>query len=112
MSFKDTYPLEKRIAMYTYVHNKYPDRIPCIISSKDVTIEKFKFLLKSEDTVSLILIKLREEFALKPEEGVFLHVNNITMGGSHLISQYEKYKDPEDGFLYITLTKENTFGGF
>jgi len=42
----------------------------------------------------------------------FLFVEDVLPPSSALMSQiYEKHKD-SDGFLYITYSGENTFGGF
>ncbi len=48
---------------------------------------------------------------LNPEQAIFLFVNDTLPPTAALMSQiYEKNKD-EDGFLYVTYSGENTFGG-
>ena len=53
---------------------------------------------------------IRKRIKLKPEEALFVIVNNNLVSSSEQInSVYEKHKD-EDGFLYVIYTSENTFG--
>ena len=53
---------------------------------------------------------IRNKIKLDPKEAVFLFCNKKMIAGHTIIaSVYEENKD-EDGFLYMTLHKENTFG--
>lgn len=54
---------------------------------------------------------IRKRIKLPPERAIFLFVDNMIPSTSSLMSVvYEVQKD-EDGFLYITYSGENTFGG-
>ncbi len=95
---------------------KHPDKIPIIIkqgeTSKIKLPEKFKFkfLVANDDTVGSFIYELRKRINLKPEESLFIFVDNVVPPTSATLGEiYSKYKD-KDGFLKMIFTEENTFG--
>jgi len=76
-------------------------------------IEKKKFLVPRDLTVGKFVFEIRKHMPnLNEEKAIFLFVEDVLPPSSALMSQiYEKHKD-SDGFLYITYSGENTFGGF
>ena len=54
---------------------------------------------------------IRKRIKLSPERALFIFCNGLLPPTSSVLSQvYEANKD-EDGFLYVTYSGENTFGG-
>ena len=96
---------------------KYPDSVPIIVvrnprGNMPELLTGHKYLAPSEISLSQFLYILRKRMAdkLRPEETLFLFINNLIPPTSsymgHLYED-EKYKD---GFLYILYDKENAFG--
>lgn len=55
---------------------------------------------------------VRKRISLPPEKAIFVFVKNSLPPTAALMSAiYEKNKDA-DGFLYVTYSGENTFGGW
>eukprot|EP01102_Stenamoeba_stenopodia_P001413 TRINITY_DN1121_c0_g1_i1.p1 TRINITY_DN1121_c0_g1~~TRINITY_DN1121_c0_g1_i1.p1 ORF type:complete len:118 (-),score=28.78 TRINITY_DN1121_c0_g1_i1:195-548(-) len=114
-AFKQEQPLDHRKLVSDRIRMRYPDRIPVIVEkapkSDAPDIDKKKFLVPSDITIGRFVYEIRKHMKLSPEKAIFLFVNNIlpptSMSMAHI---YERYKD-EDGFLYITYSGENTFGG-
>ena len=74
-------------------------------------IDKKKYLVPADLTVGQFIYVIRKRIKLPPERAIFLFVDNMIPSTSSLMSVvYEVQKD-EDGFLYITYSGENTFGG-
>jgi len=96
---------------------KYSDRIPIICeklaSDNDVPdIDKHKFLVPRDLTVGEFMCVIRKRIRLQPGDALFLFVgefNNIPPSNMVMNSIYDRYKN-SDGFLYITYSRENTFG--
>ena len=114
VDFKQNYSLEKRKIESERIRNKYPDRVPVIVekskNSNIPDIDKKKFLVPKDISVGQFLHVVRKRIKLKPEEALFMFVNNTLPPNSALMSfLYDKHKD-EDLFLYITINGENTFG--
>jgi GABA(A) receptor-associated protein len=106
----------KRRAESLKIKEKYPDRIPIICEkdpkSKLIDIDKNKYLVPVDLTVSQFSFIIRKRLSLDKSSALFLLVNgksSIT-GDSSLNEIYEKYKDKEDGFLYISYTGEIIWG--
>jgi len=114
-SFKADHPFDKRKEVADRIKSKYPDRIPVIVEkapkSDAPDIDKKKYLVPSDITVGKFVYEIRKHMKLSSEKAIFLFVNNTLPPTAALVSTiYERYKD-EDGFLYITYSGENTFGG-
>jgi GABA(A) receptor-associated protein len=113
-SFKKLHSLKKRTEESVHIKTKYPDRIPVIVEKLDKStiydIDKKKFLVPCDLTVSQFVYVIRNRLKLAPEDSIFIFVNNSLPNYSSLVSQiYKEHKD-EDGFLYVSYSGENTFG--
>ena len=115
MLFKYKFPLYDRISESSRIMSKYPNKIPIICekhsSCKDVKqIEKKKYLVASDYTCGQFIYIIRSQLQLRPEQAIFLFVNDSIPPTSQTVSQlYYDHKD-EDGFLYVKYASENTFG--
>ena len=113
-SFKNEHKFEKRVELCTRLRTQYPDRIPVIIDTNDkksIEINRKKYLTPVDISIAAFLNEIRKQAKIKPEEAIFLFFGNgVLAPTAYTMSQaYDKYKD-EDGFLYITVALENTFG--
>ena len=98
------------------IRNQFPEKIP-IICEKDPKsnirdIDKTKYLVPSDLTVSQFNMMIRKRIEIQQEAAFYLLVNGKTsITGDSLLSEiYDKNKDPEDGFLYIAYASELTWG--
>ena len=103
--------LDLRINEAERMLRKYPTRVPVILNcSKNVTIKKRKYLVPIEITCGQFLYILRKYMDVKPEQAIFIFVNNILPTTSDTIGNVYNTHKNEDLFLYVFITKENTFG--
>jgi GABA(A) receptor-associated protein len=111
---------EKRQEESSRIRSKYPDRVPIIVErapsaggeSSDTipALTKHKFLVPTTLSVASFVYMIRKRITLKPEQAIFVFVNNTLPATSALLSTlYAEHADP-DGFLYITYSGESTFG--
>ena len=113
--FKQDFTFQQRLEESNRVLKKYPDRIPVICEKSQrqnnlPNIDKNKYLVPSNLTISQFNYVIRQRLQLKSNEAIFLFVNNHIISGTSLFTFiYETFKD-SDGFLYITYDKENVFG--
>jgi GABA(A) receptor-associated protein len=112
--FKKLNSLEKRKIESERIILKYPDRIPIIVethhSDNVIELDKKKYLVPEHVAVSHFMFIIRKRINIEPENAIFMFFGNTLVPSSHLISDvYKNYKD-EDGFLYSTISLENTFG--
>eukprot|EP01116_Phalansterium_solitarium_P020334 TRINITY_DN5968_c0_g1_i1.p1 TRINITY_DN5968_c0_g1~~TRINITY_DN5968_c0_g1_i1.p1 ORF type:complete len:121 (-),score=31.74 TRINITY_DN5968_c0_g1_i1:196-558(-) len=114
-AFRSEHTFEKRLEVAGKIRSKYPDRIPVIVEkaskSNAPEIDKKKFLVPADLTVSKLAFEIRRHLKLSPEHGMFLFINDTLPPNAAVLQQiYDKYKNA-DGFLYVTYASENTFGG-
>lgn len=105
----------ERVKKSQFILEKYPDRVPLIISpSKNdrntYPIDKSKYITPRELTLLQLQQIIRKRIHFPPEKALFMFINNKLFPITSMIGQiYDDYKDA-DGFLYITYCQENTFG--
>ena len=92
---------------------QFPDRVPVLIShvGKGITIDKRKYLVPKNLELGQFLHVLRRRSTLRPTDAIFLFISS-----KNLLIRMNKEMGPlyeelaEEGFLLISLNKENTFG--
>lgn len=109
-------PLEKRIACSRKMLSLYPERIPLIVGTYDLslgTIKKNKYLVPRDLKIGMFVYELRKNIQdLNKEQSIFLFIGSILPPSAETIGKmYERYRS-EDGFLYLNYSGENTFGCF
>jgi GABA(A) receptor-associated protein len=94
---------------------RYPDRIPLIIkpgNSQAPKIEKVRYLVPKDMTLSQFMAILRKKVNLTPKQAMFVFIGGVLPPMNKCISElYAEHADP-DGFLYLVYSLENTFGAF
>lgn len=109
-NFRNNNSLQKRIDLSMDILKKYPDKIPIIAEGRGISLNKCKFIVNKSSEFSYFMIILKKFVNLKPDQAVFIFINNsIPPGNESIGSIYQKHKD-KDGFLYCTITTESTFG--
>lgn len=111
-NFKKNISLENRKNQSKAIMKKYPNRIPiiCNVSNKLPELDKHKYLIPEEMNSTEFFFVIRRRLKLKEDTAMYFFVNDKALIPNSYMSQiYDKYKD-EDGFLYILVCSENTFG--
>ena len=113
---KDNPDVRERKKECDKILRQFPGKIP-IICEKDPNssisdIDKNKYLVPGDLTVSQFNMMIRKRVNIPNTEAFYLLVNaKNSITGDILLSEiYDRYKDPEDGFLYIAYASELTWG--
>lgn len=112
-SYRTTYSFEDRKKESERILSKYPDRIPIICETRDkdkLVLDKHKYLVQSDTSVGQFIYVLRKRLKLKPEEAIFMFINNALPPTSELLQKIYQEQRDEDGFLYCVIASESTFG--
>lgn len=125
MSYRDAVTLEKRLTMAEKVRKRYPQHVPIIAETQDprMQLDKQKFLCPGHMKVAEFSMILRRRICecndkenkgkkvLPPEAGLYLFIHEtIPSANANLGDIYDDSKDTDDGLLYISYARENTFG--
>jgi len=115
-SFKLSAPLSKRQQDSERLREKYPDRIPVICetsrpNSNPLQLDKNKYLVPNTITVGQFQYTLRKKIPnLSPESALYMFIGNTLCPIAQEMGQVYNEKKDIDGFLYIIINTENTFG--
>jgi GABA(A) receptor-associated protein len=118
---RQKYDLETRRKQSQAAIDKHPHKIPVIISSKTISIQRSKFLVPEEMTVMQFHTFLRNTLIVSPGEALFTFVDLIDEQTEKRISSilpqttqtfeslYRDYKHI-DNFLVLSTEREAVFG--
>ena len=119
-AFRGSMPADQRKAESSRVLEKYPDRVPIICeraachntgSAMVPKLDKTKFLVPQDLTAGQFIYVIRKRLQLPPSQSLFIFIDGCIPPSSELLhSIYTRHKDG-DGFLYVSYSGENTFGG-
>lgn len=113
--FKSKHTFEEREREGIRLNIKYNDKIPIILEvnsnyKDELCLDKNKYLVPYDLTISQFVYVIRKRLKLLDSKSIFIFFNGKCPASSELIQMiYNENKD-KDGFLYATITSENTFG--
>lgn len=112
MDFQKKYSFDQRKSESSKILQKYHSRLPIIVShnDKEFYLDKCKYLVPSDLTVGQFMYVLRRRIKLDSTKSIFIFVEKTIPATQDVFSDiYSKYHN-NDGFLYLTIKGENTFG--
>ena len=116
--FIDNNSLEKRKKQVTTILSKYSNKIPVVVLfSADINKNRansyIKYLFSNDLKSNYISMILRRNVELDQRKSIFLlsESGSILPNNCEIGEFYHKYKN-EDGYLYIQVHVENTFGSY
>ena len=102
---------EERIKISQKIMLKYPNSVPIIVDcKKEINLDKNKFIVPNDLTVGQFMYVLKKRIKINQEQSIFILCNNELIINTEVINNlFYRYKN-NDGFLYIIISLENTFG--
>ena len=113
--YRKNVPFDERKLKAAIILKQHPDRIPVVVECSEQLqeahpLKKNKFIVPYELTLAQFMFVIRKHMKLNPEYAIFVFINNRLHPTTSLIGTiYEKEKD-EDGFMYLDVFQESTFG--
>ena len=115
-TYKELYDFDKRIIQSMNVASKHHGKIPVILivdpAIKSTNDRYYKYLVSGELCGSYIINSIRRKIKIPSNMGIFCltEKNNTLMCGTTTFAEIYKLNKDEDGFLYLNILIENTFG--
>jgi hypothetical protein len=106
--------LEKRISSSSKLMKMYPTKVPVVvILSKDIKQDRtfFKYLISKDLSMQYLMALIRKNIKIDSVKSIFILTENGTLltNTMDISSIYSMNKNP-DGYLYMYIRVENTFG--
>jgi GABA(A) receptor-associated protein len=100
--------------MTTILNEKFHDRVPTVLNDNTgdfLKSEKGRFLLDKDITLGQFMAMLRKKNKIEPHEAIYVYCDNLLpKSNTSMIDLWVDYRDVDDNILYLTCSKENTFG--
>ncbi|CAK80246.1 unnamed protein product (macronuclear) [Paramecium tetraurelia] len=118
-SFRELHTVQERQAIFKDKISHYPDMIPVILEkhpkSKIQHLNKQLYFLPQNIDIYFRMIQFRDTIKstlqISSKQSLYFHIGNQVLPEDiKLADIYEKKKDSEDGFLYITFSDLEVFG--
>lgn len=119
-TFKERFTFQQRRTQSLKLQEQFPGYVLVIIEparprkeAEEKDTLKTKFIVPAENTLGQFLVRFRKQVKLKDDDAVFVFTSKETMpsNAQTMSTLFSNHAD-EDGFLYLTFAKENTFGKF
>jgi len=115
MKYKDRVSFDDRKRVADRIVSEHPNRVPVIVEcseqlQKEYPIPKNKFAVPYDLTLAQFMYVIRKHMALKPEFALYAFINNRLHPTAALMGTIYAQEKTEDGFMYIELFQESTFG--
>ena len=111
--YKKENSFEERKSESNRIRIKYPNRIPIIVevfSKNDIKLDKSKYLVPFDFVIAQLLCIIKKRIYMTSEAALFIFINNLVPPATTTIGTlYKEHKD-KDGFMYLVISLENTFG--
>ena len=107
--------LESRKAKVRDMKSIAPDKVAVWLDFKSCeslkrVITKHKYIVGGDLTLSVFMAHIRKRAKLGSESALFAMVNNGCPPMTFTFAQIAETNKHEDGFVYLTIKEENTFG--
>lgn len=97
------------------IMTQHPSRIPVVVEcseqlQREHPLSKNKFAVPYDLTLAQFLFVIRKHMKLQPEYAIYAFVNNRLHPTTSAIGTIYAQEKTEDGFMYIDIFQESTFG--
>jgi GABA(A) receptor-associated protein len=110
MRYKERHTLNERKSESARIKDRYNGLVPVIIESKNMVLTKKKYLVPNHLTIGQFVFFVRKQLSIRPEKAIFLYINGRLPPTSESVLTIQTSEMDEDGFLYMEIEEENTFG--
>lgn len=114
--YKEIHDFDKRVSQSLNITSKHQGKIPIILiidpTIKSTKDRYYKYLVSGDLDGSYLVGIIRRKITIDPRKALFCltEKNNTFICGTNTFAElYTSCKD-EDGFLYVNVLMENTFG--
>ena len=114
LPFRERLSEDQRRREFSRVSDALDRAVPVIMErggSEAPRIDKEKYLVPVNLTMAELAYVVRKRLRLTAADALFLMVGNTLCAGTSTAGSVYAAHRSADGFLYVTYTMENTFGG-
>ncbi len=115
VKYRQRVTLPERKITAERIITQHPTRIPVVVEcseqlQQEHPLSKNKFAVPYELTLAQFLFVIRKHMKLQPEYAIYAFINNRLHPTTSAIGTIYAREKTEDGFMYIDIFQESTFG--
>ena len=115
VKYRQRVTLPERKITAERIVKQHPTRIPVVVECSEQLhqahpLSKNKFAVPYELTLAQFLFVIRKHMKLQPEYAIYAFINNRLHPTTTPIGTIYAQEKTEDGFMYIDVFQESTFG--
>jgi GABA(A) receptor-associated protein len=113
--YRKNVPFDERKLKASLILKQHPDRIPVVVECSETLqaihpLKKNKFIVPQDLTLAQFMFVIRKHMKLEPEYAIFVFINNRLHPSTTPIGIIYAQEKDEDGFMYLDVFQESTFG--
>lgn len=114
-SYRKNVPFDERKLKAALILKQHVGRIPVVVECSDQLqslhpLKKNKFIVPFDLTLSQFIFVIRKHMKLDPTYAIFVFINNKLHPITSLMGALYQDQQDEDGFMYLNIFQESTFG--
>jgi GABA(A) receptor-associated protein len=115
IKYRQRVSLDDRKISAERIISQHRDRVPVVVEcseqlQKEHPLNKNKFAVPYELTLAQFMFVIRKHMKLEPEYAIFAFINNRLHPTTTPIGTIYAQEKTDDGFMYIDIFQESTFG--
>lgn len=113
--FKKRIDYDTRLAESKRLLKAHPKTVPVLFSVykkhvNELILPKYKYLVPKDVTVGQLLYIVRKRIKINSNQALFIFIGNSLISAGATLDIISKQHGEKDGFIYMTLSLEDTFG--
>jgi GABA(A) receptor-associated protein len=113
--YRKNVPFDERKLKASLILKQHPERIPVVVECSETLqaihpLKKNKFIVPHDLTLAQFMFVIRKHMKLNPEYAIFVFINNCLHPSTTPIGTIYAQEKDEDGFMYLDVFQESTFG--
>jgi GABA(A) receptor-associated protein len=114
-NYRKNVPFDERKLKASLILKQHSDRIPVVVECSEQLqsmhpLKKNKFIVPFELTLAQFIFVIRKHMKLDPSYAIFVFINNKLNPTTALMGELYTTQKDEDGFMYLDVFQESTFG--
>lgn len=114
-SYRKNVSFDERKLKASLILKQHTDRIPVVVECSEQLqavhpLKKNKFIVPFELTLAQFIFVIRKHMKLDPSYAIFVFINNKLHPSTSIMGDLYACQKDEDGFMYLDVFQESTFG--
>jgi GABA(A) receptor-associated protein len=114
-NYRKNVPFDERKLKAMTILKQHSDRVPVVVECSEQLqsvhpLKKNKFIVPFELTLAQFMFVIRKHMKLESTYAIYVFINNRLHPTTSIMGDLYATQKDEDGFMYLSVFQESTFG--